>query len=85
MDRTRVASWIRHGTPQERPLGLGLAVRTEGETLVVALVGNMDLDSSPAARAIILDCVDRERDVLVDLRGVCFLNPKLAGPGGDSG
>lgn len=74
MDRTRASSWIRHGALQERPLGLGLAVQTEGETLVVALVGAMDLESSPAARAIILDCVDRDRDVLVDLRGVRFLN-----------
>ena len=74
MDRMRAASWIRHGTPPERSLGLGLAVRTEGEALVVAVVGNMDLESSPAARAIILDCVDRECDVLVDLRGTRFLN-----------
>ena len=42
--------------------------------MVVSLSGEVDLESSPAARAILLDCVDRGRDVLVDLRGVSYLD-----------
>lgn len=42
--------------------------------LVVALEGDVDLESSPHARRVLLDAVGRGRSVLVDLSGVGYLD-----------
>ncbi|MCB2100976.1 MAG: STAS domain-containing protein [Rhodobacterales bacterium] len=42
--------------------------------LVVVLSGDVDLDSSPEARRVLLDAVARGRRVLVDLAGVTYID-----------
>lgn len=49
-------------------------IREEGGTIVVALGGDVDLESSPAARKVLLDSVGRKRPVLVDLSGVGYID-----------
>ena len=46
------------------------AVREEQNGLVVSLSGDVDLDSSPRAREVLLDCVGRKTRVVVDLSEV---------------
>jgi anti-sigma B factor antagonist len=41
---------------------------------IVALDGDVDLESSPDARRVILDCVNRKQPVLVDLSGVGYID-----------
>lgn len=41
---------------------------------VVALTGEVDLSTSPAARKLILGCLDEGRAVLVDLTGVSYID-----------
>jgi anti-sigma B factor antagonist len=50
------------------------AVREEANGLVVSLSGDVDLDSSPGAREVLLDCVGRKRRVVVDLSGVEYMD-----------
>ncbi len=50
------------------------AVREEQKTLVVSLQGEVDLEHSPKAREILLDCVAKKRDVLVDLSEVSYID-----------
>ncbi len=50
------------------------AVREEQGTLVVSLEGEIDLEQSPKAREVLLDCVGRGQDVLVDLSGVDYID-----------
>ena len=50
------------------------AVTEHGETLVVALDGEVDLSRAPEVRALLLDCVGRGRDVLVDLSRVSYID-----------
>jgi anti-sigma B factor antagonist len=45
----------------------------EGAT-IAAFEGEMDLDSSPKARAVLLDCVGRAAKVLVDLSAVTYID-----------
>ncbi len=49
-------------------------VREEQGTLVVCLEGEIDLEQSPRARSVLLDCVGRGRDVLVDLSRVDYID-----------
>jgi anti-sigma B factor antagonist len=49
------------------------AVREEQKGLVVSLSGDVDLDSSPRAREVLLKCVGRKQRVVVDLSGVASL------------
>jgi anti-sigma B factor antagonist len=49
-------------------------VREEQGGLVVSLVGDVDLDSSPQARELLLQCVGRGRRVIVDLSGVAYMD-----------
>ncbi len=49
-------------------------VTEEQGVLVVALEGDVDLETSPQARKLLLDAVGRGRDVLVDLSGVSYLD-----------
>jgi len=41
---------------------------------VIAFEGDVDLDSSPAARAVLLDCVKRGGDLLIDLSQVPYMD-----------
>lgn len=45
-----------------------------GEALVVALDGEVDLSRAPEVRSLLLDCVARGRDVLVDLSRVSYID-----------
>ena len=49
-------------------------VREQDGGLVVALMGDVDLDSSPRAREVLLSCVARELRVIVDLSGVTYMD-----------
>lgn len=49
-------------------------VRDQGGLTVVALRGEVDLASSPEARRILLECVERGSGVLVDLSGVSYID-----------
>ncbi len=49
-------------------------IREENDALIVALKGDVDLQSSPEARTILLDCVGKKKPVLVDLSGVGYID-----------
>jgi anti-sigma B factor antagonist len=49
-------------------------IREDGEALVVALKGDVDLESSPAARKLLLDSLGRKPLLLVDLSGVSYID-----------
>ncbi len=42
--------------------------------VIVGFTGDVDLQSSPAARKILLECVERKIPVLVDLSGVNYID-----------
>ena len=45
-----------------------------GEAFVVSLEGDVDLQSSPDARGVLLDAVERSKRVVVDLSGVGYID-----------
>lgn len=49
-------------------------IREQDGMTVVALSGDVDLDSSPRVRATLLDCVAEKRGVLVDLSEVSYID-----------
>jgi anti-sigma B factor antagonist len=49
-------------------------VSEEFGKLVVRLDGEVDLDRSPAIRKVLLDCIARKMDVLVDLSQVEYID-----------
>ena len=49
-------------------------VRDEGGVSVVSLRGDVDLESSPRAREVLLRCVRAGRDLTVDLSGVRYID-----------
>ena len=49
-------------------------VREQGGLQIVACVGDVDLEHSPAARAVLLEAVGRGSGVLVDLSGVGYMD-----------
>ena len=49
-------------------------IRHEGGVAVVSLSGDVDLESSPAVRAALLDCVGMKRGVLVDMSAVSYID-----------
>lgn len=49
-------------------------VREQQGGLVVALRGDVDLGNSPRARALLLECVERDGPVVVDLSGVTYID-----------
>ncbi len=49
-------------------------VRDEGGLQIVAFEGDVDLENSPAARAVLLEAVERGSGVLVDLSGVGYMD-----------
>lgn len=50
------------------------AVREEQGRLVVSFGGEVDLEHSPKARKVLLECVRKQRDVFVDLSGVSYID-----------
>ncbi len=49
-------------------------IREENDAIIVALEGDVDLQSSPEARTVLLDCVAKKKPVLVDLSGVGYID-----------
>jgi anti-sigma B factor antagonist len=49
-------------------------VREQDGRLIVALDGDVDLNRAPEIRRMLLDCVGRGLDVLVDLSGVSYID-----------
>ncbi len=49
-------------------------VREQGGLQIVAFEGDVDLENSPAARAVLLEAVERGSGVLVDLSGVGYMD-----------
>lgn len=49
-------------------------VRSEGDTTVVALSGDVDLDSSPKVRSVLLESVGQKRGVLVEMSAVSYID-----------
>ncbi len=49
-------------------------VRTQGETSVVRFEGDVDLEHSPVARRVLLDCVEAGRHVVVDMSAVAYID-----------
>ena len=49
-------------------------IREESGAVIVALMGDVDLQHSPDARKILLQCVEKKRPILVDLSGVDYID-----------
>jgi anti-sigma B factor antagonist len=49
-------------------------LREDAGCLVVSFQGDLDLQSSPEARRVLLECVDRSKNILVDLSAVPYLD-----------
>ena len=49
-------------------------VTQKGDATIVALVGDVDLASSPIAREVLLKCVASRRSVVVDLSRVTYID-----------
>jgi anti-sigma B factor antagonist len=49
-------------------------VTEEAGKLVVKLNGDIDLEHAPRVREVLLDCVGRETDVVVDFTGVDYID-----------
>ncbi len=43
-------------------------------TVILSLRGEVDLEQSPAVRALLLDLLEEQRDLLVDLAGVTYID-----------
>ncbi len=50
------------------------SVREEGGALIASFSGEVDLEHSPTARQVLLDCVGQGKKVLVDLSGVDYID-----------
>ena len=50
------------------------AVTEEAGKLVVRLSGDVDLEHAPQVRKLLLDCVGRDKDVVVDFAGVDYID-----------
>ena len=53
---------------------MGYEVRTEGGTTIVVLSGDVDLDSSPKVRSVLLETVGNKRGVLVEMSAVSYID-----------
>jgi len=49
-------------------------IRDAGNVAVVALEGDVDLEQSPTARKVLLECVEQGRDVVVDMASVTYID-----------
>lgn len=49
-------------------------VNDQGDRIIIALKGDIDLESSPAARELLLSSVARNKNLLVDLSAVTYID-----------
>lgn len=49
-------------------------IRDAGSVAVVAFEGDVDLEQSPTARKVLLECVEQGRDVVVDMARVSYID-----------
>jgi anti-sigma B factor antagonist len=49
-------------------------IRESGGHTVVVFEGDVDLDSSPAARKVLLECVKLKRSIVVDMSEVSYID-----------
>ncbi len=49
-------------------------IREQDGKIVVAFEGDMDLDSSPQARKVLLECVGRGKTVVADLSAIDYID-----------
>ena len=49
-------------------------IRNEGDAAVVVLSGDVDLESSPKVRTVLLDCVGKKLPVLVDMSAIAYID-----------
>ena len=50
------------------------SIRDEASAIVVELAGDVDLESSPSARTILLECVGKGKSVYVDMARVTYID-----------
>jgi anti-sigma B factor antagonist len=50
------------------------SIREEGGALIVSFDGDVDLEESPKAREVLLECVNRGDKIFVDLSGVSYID-----------
>lgn len=53
---------------------MGYEVRSKGDRTIVELSGDIDLDSSPKVRSVLLESVGARRGVLVDMSAVSYID-----------
>lgn len=53
---------------------MGYQVRSQGDTTIVALSGDIDLESSPKVRSVLLESVGARRGVLVEMSAVSYID-----------
>jgi len=53
---------------------MNVEIRDEGDAAVVALSGDVDLESSPRVRGALLECVGLKRTVVVDMSAVSYID-----------
>ena len=53
---------------------MNFEIKDEGDSAVVALSGDIDLESSPKVRTALLDCVGVKRAVVVDMSAVAYID-----------
>lgn len=49
-------------------------VRSEGDTTIISLAGEIDLENSPKVRSILLESVGKKRGVLVEMSSVSYID-----------
>ena len=49
-------------------------IKQEGTTAVIAFEGEVDLEHSPTAPKVLLDCVEQGHDVVVDMAEVAYID-----------
>ena len=49
-------------------------IREIDEASVVVLQGDIDLESSPQSRKVLLECIDKGSTILVDMSGVSYID-----------
>jgi len=50
------------------------SVREENGALIVSLAGDVDLESSPRARSVLLECVGQKQPVFVDMSEIHYID-----------
>lgn len=53
---------------------MAFQLRSEGDTTIVALSGDIDLDNSPQVRDVLLNSVGEKRGVLVEMSAVSYID-----------